>query len=267
MTDRTKQRAGRLTWRSFGYAVSPALFYTLLSSAVYSLLAVSGPDMPGIRLQAVSVAACLVFFGWLATKEQVSFKSPKRNAYYYPGTFCYVMAAVMCGLANNYLYMVIQSKLEGFSAGYGRVAEVFYHNSLAEEIVTLCILAPIAEELVYRGFVYQRLRGYASETAAAVLSALVFGAFHFNLVQFAYASVLGAVLAHIVYKTKGLAAAVAAHMGANLVSVLWTETDWLDFLDMDGMGQYLAAALCMVLTGIFLSNGNRLMKTLLTDRG
>lgn len=83
---------------------------------------------------------------------------------------------------------------------------------------------------------------------------------HFNLVQFVYAFVLGLLLAHIVSKTGSLFTAIAAHMAANLVSVLWEETDWLDFLNQTGIRQHGAAVISLVLMWIFLSYGNNLQK-------
>lgn len=247
-------------WKSFGYAASPALLYTALSSACYSLFMEAGLANSQIVLQAASVLVCLVFFAWRAKREGIAVKGVKKSVFRYPAVFCYVMAVVMCGLVNNYLFMILMSKTGKISSDYWRVTEAFYNQELMMEILALCVIGPLAEELVYRGFVYQRLRSQTSEITAEVLSALLFGVLHFNIVQGVYAFVLGLLLAHIVYKTGSLLAAAAAHMAANLVSVLWTETDWLGFLNWNGVGRYAAALLCVVLMVIFLSYGNRLMK-------
>lgn len=260
MKNETAADKKRLEIKYLGYAFSPALLYTALSGAVYSLSVEAGITDSKIMLQAVSVSVCLLYFGWRAFKEQLSFRSAVKSVYRFPASFCYVTAAVMCGLLNNYLYLMIVSKTGEFSSGYGHVTGAFYTGRLAAEIVTLCMIGPLAEELVYRGFVYGRLRARCSENAAAVLSALIFGILHFNLVQGVYAFVLGIILAHIVYKTGSLSAAAAAHMAANLVSVLWTETELLDFLNQQGSGRYFAAVCCLLLMGIFLSYGNRLCK-------
>lgn len=252
--------AGKLTWQGFFYAAAPALFYTVLSNAAYSLFAASGLFQTRILMQAASVLVCLVFFAWYAFRAGIVIRSRKKGVYRYPASFCYVMAVVMCGIVNNYLFAMMTSIVQEFSSGYWQVVTVFYNNDLWIEILALCIIGPLVEELVYRGFVYQRLQKSSSETTAAVLSALLFGVLHLNLVQGVYAFVLGILLAHIVYKTGSLLTAAAAHMAANLVSVLWTETDWLEFLNQSGKGQYAAALLGLVLMGIFLSYGNQMMR-------
>lgn len=242
------------------HAAAPAFLYTAITNAVHVVLADSGRFTSGIQMQAVSVSVGLLFFLCYALRIRSTCRRPDREkgVFRYPAAFCYVMAVVMCGVVNNYLFSIIMSVIRDFSSGYFEVVKTFYTKDLWMEIVTLCIIGPLAEELVYRGFVYQRLRREGSQTVAAAGSALLFGLMHFNLVQCVYAFVLGILLAHITERTGGLAAAAAAHMAANLVSVLWTETDWLDVLNQSGSRQYAAAVICVVLMGIFLSYGNRM---------
>ena len=58
---------------------------------------------------------------------------------------------------------------------------------------------------------------------AVLVSALIFAALHFNVVQFIYAFLLGIVLALLMEKAGHVYAAVAGHMAANLLAVLRTE--------------------------------------------
>ncbi len=244
------------------YAAAPAFLYTILINVVHTLFQAAGVSDSGMVLQALSSAVSLLFFVWYAFRCGlfVRFQSRQKSVYRYPASFCYVSAVVLCGVANNYIYMILQSALGLSDTGYERVAQNFYQQELLIEIAALCVLGPLAEEIVYRGFVYQRLREKGSETLAAVCSALLFGVMHFNLVQCAYAFVLGILLAHIVNRTGSLLTAAAAHMAANLVSVLWTETDWLELLNQAGLRQYAAAVLSVLFTGMFLSYGNQMSR-------
>ncbi len=248
----------KIACRNVVWAASYAMLYTILSSVVYSLLSASGLKLSGIALQAASLLVCLALFGWLAVRRNLTIRAEQRSVYRYPASFCYLCAVVMCSVACNYL--VYLTGLSEISEGYKRVSQIFYGNGLLLEIITLCVIGPVAEELVYRGFVYQHLRRRGSHTAAALLSALLFGVLHFNLVQGAYAFVLGLLLAYIVERTGSLISAAAAHMAANLASVLWTETDWLNFLDQGRTRTYIAAVICMILTGVFISYGNQWMR-------
>ena len=50
-------------------------------------------------------------------------------------------------------------------------------------IVCMGIIAPLAEEIVFRWLIYLRLRDYMRSGAAIVISGLFFGIYHGNLVQ------------------------------------------------------------------------------------
>ncbi len=256
--NQTGAAAGKLTPRKLLYAAAPALFYMVFLNAVHVLLSTSGITDSQILLQALSVLASLLFLGGYAVQTRLRIRSRKKGIFRYPAAFCYVVAVVLCGVVNNYLFLIIMSVVNDLPSDYWRVAQSFYNQDLFLEIVALCVLGPLAEELVYRGFVYQRLRETANEASAALWSAVLFGVMHFNLVQCVYAFVLGILLAHIVNRTGSLLTAVVAHMAANLISVLWTETDWLGVLNQTGSGQYVAALVSLGLMGMFLRYGNRM---------
>ena len=119
--------------------------------------------------------------------------------------------------------IVSLSQIARFSPKYQQVSEVIYSGGLFMEIVSAVISAPILEELFFRGMIYKRLRDMINVKAAVVISALFFGAFHGNLVQFVYAFIIGLMLAYVYEKFKAIWAPVIFHIGANLISVLITE--------------------------------------------
>lgn len=82
------------------------------------------------------------------------------------------------------------------------------------------LIAPAAEELLFRRLLLRRLRPYG-ERFALVASALCFGLFHGNLNQFFYAFLLGLVLAELALSTGCLWQAVLLHALVNLFSILW----------------------------------------------
>ena len=68
-------------------------------------------------------------------------------------------------------------------------------------ILAVCIVGPIAEELVFRGMIFGKLRRAFSFWPAAIISGIMFGVFHMNIMQGVYASVLGVLLAYVYEKT------------------------------------------------------------------
>lgn len=82
-----------------------------------------------------------------------------------------------------------------------------------------CVVAPVLEELVFRGLLLSRLRPYG-ERFAMVSSALAFGLFHGNLHQFFYAFAIGLVLAYVVLKTNCLWQTMLLHAMLNAIATL-----------------------------------------------
>ena len=136
-----------------------------------------------------------------------------------------MISAALIGMGLNNL--ISMSPLIAMSAGYTRASENFYASTLLLELIGSGILTPVAEELLYRGVVYRRLGSWMPHALAVFLSALIFGAMHANLVQFVYAFCFGLALALYCDATGHPIGAMLAHMTANCIAVLRTETGWL----------------------------------------
>ena len=115
------------------------------------------------------------------------------------------------------------SGIEAFSDTYQEVSETIYSGGLILEIVSAGIAAPFAEELLFRGLIHRRIKEYVPQSVAMIISALVFGAFHGNLVQFVYAFTIGLLLAYVYDKYNTIWASICFHVAANMISVLITE--------------------------------------------
>ena len=83
-------------------------------------------------------------------------------------------------------------------------------------MLSTVIFAPTAEETVFRGLVYTRLKRAMPAWVAAILQAAVFGVLH-GQIWVAYAFVMGLVLAAIVESTGSLFAGIAVHICFNLM--------------------------------------------------
>ena len=93
-------------------------------------------------------------------------------------------------------------------------------KSLLFLIVCMGIIAPLAEEMIFRWLIYLRLRDYMRAVPAMVISGIFFGIYHGNLVQAVYASLLGIVFAYILDISGCLWSSVLLHMGANIWSLI-----------------------------------------------
>lgn len=99
-----------------------------------------------------------------------------------------------------------------------------YQGSIIVQVIAVGILAPIAEELVFRGLVYHRMRYQISFIPAMIMSALIFAMYHGNITQGVYAFLLGCILALVYEKTQNILTSILLHCGANIFSIAATAT-------------------------------------------
>ena len=109
-----------------------------------------------------------------------------------------------------------------FIASYNSKSSSVYSNNLWIQLVSAGILAPVAEELIHRGIIYERLKKYISITGAMVISTAFFAAMHGNFIQIVYTFIIGLVFAYVYERFKCLWAPVILHCGANISAILVT---------------------------------------------
>ena len=116
------------------------------------------------------------------------------------------------------------------------------HTPLAYliDIFSSVILAPIAEELIYRGVVL-RCTAKVSQRFAIFFSAFIFGIMHGNPYQFLLGFLNGIILAMITIKTGSLIPAMICHAANNTVSAI---PQLIEYFDEDMW--YIADIILMV---------------------
>jgi membrane protease YdiL (CAAX protease family) len=83
------------------------------------------------------------------------------------------------------------------------------------------VIAPIAEEIVFRGYLYKAFRDRFRPSYAIVLSAALFSAIHFELLAAAQLFVIGVVCAYVYEETGNLMAPITLHVLNNAVAFLY----------------------------------------------
>ena len=87
--------------------------------------------------------------------------------------------------------------------------------------VAVGILAPLAEEIVFRGAILRTLLGMMSRKnhwVAIIISAALFGAVHGNAAQFVNALLMGLLLGWMYYRTKSLVPGILMHWVNNTMA-------------------------------------------------
>ena len=98
-------------------------------------------------------------------------------------------------------------------------------------LFTAVVLAPLAEELLFRGILYTLIKQHGRPRLALWGTSLLFGAIHFNLAALPSLCFLGLVFAWLYERTGNLLAPVTAHVlfnAVNFTAVVLDLPGWLE---------------------------------------
>ncbi len=133
----------------------------------------------------------------------------------------FILALIMCYslvYISNLVGMLVTTLIGVFtrSSVENNLIEYVTGGNMLLNFILMVVVAPIVEEYVFRKVIVDRTVRYGQGVAIAA-SALMFGLFHGNLNQFAYAMVLGAFFAFLYVKTGNLKITIAMHAIINFM--------------------------------------------------
>ncbi len=98
------------------------------------------------------------------------------------------------------------------------IADTFINMPFWKAFLYIAVIPGICEEVLFRGFIYHGFRR-RSKFWAIIASSVMFGLLHMNFNQFAYATVMGIVLALVVEITGTLWSSIFIHLVFNGINV------------------------------------------------
>lgn len=143
-------------------------------------------------------------------------------------TLVTVTLAITSSLALNILFVLI--RLTEVSETYDRVSAHQYGVVLPVGLFLYGVVSPFAEEVVFRGIIYNRLKAFFGKQPVGkpmVLSALLFGIYHGNIVQMLYGFLMGMLIACIYERYGGFLYAFLFHAAANTAVYVITGNPYL----------------------------------------
>lgn len=164
-------------------------------------------------------------------KETVDWKGSVRLPVLTAGILAVAMA-----LGTNILFSLLH--ITELSKSFADVAGQQFMVPIWQGLLLFGVVSPLAEEIVFRGVIYNRLKKYFPVWIAILTSAVLFGGYHGNLVQGIYGFLLGIVIAWLYEVTGKFRIPVMFHAFANISVFLMTyDSDitaaintWINFL-------------------------------------
>lgn len=220
-------------------ALSPEILYLLASNASCAA---------GIFCCIIIIALYAVYLFCFVKKKRPA--APRATFKKFKGSAAPV--ALISGIALNYAVTLLISVLpipESVTDRYNELYSYLGNGSIALELLSVVVLAPVVEEVVFRGLCFGSLRKGFSPVPAAVLSAVLFGAAHGNTLSFVFTSVIGFILALSLERSGSILVPILIHVGFNGGSYL------LELSPVVQTWQYVAVLLAasLLLTAVSLA--------------
>ena len=118
------------------------------------------------------------------------------------------------------LNIIVSTNVSGLDNSFTEVSKIFNAGPTFVTILCAGVIIPIAEELIFRGLVFNRIKFQYNFISALLISSIVFGIFHGNLVQGIYATLLGFCLSYTYNKTKSILIPISIHFSANTFVII-----------------------------------------------
>ena len=193
------------------------LLYTFLDVMVWRNIVPTYEKYLNVITIALSI---VVFLSFLA--EKVNFKDDLfRNI-----SFPKILFAIGCAIL---LYFLLDKGLDPIFERIFPTSEESYQETLQTlskapiiSLFQVCILAPIIEEILMRGYLLNGLTANYGSIIALLVSSLLFALLHFNMVQTLSSFICGIVLGLLYLQTETIFCCILTHAGYNLISYITT---------------------------------------------
>ena len=128
-----------------------------------------------------------------------------------------MLLSIMLVFAAMFAFNVLAQEL-GLPDELSEVIKQVSNNVLG--CITIAVLAPILEEVLFRGAIQGYLMRKYNPAVGIVVAALVFGLIHMNPIQIFYAFCLGLVFGWMYYRTRSLMPVIIGHVLNNSLAVV-----------------------------------------------
>ncbi|AIW88888.1 CAAX protease [Treponema sp. OMZ 838] len=198
-----------LVW--FGFMI----LYTILDISIWRKIA---PEQSRV-LNLITVALCIIIFlNLLMTKT--NFKLHLFSNISFQG----IILALGCSILFYFLLdkgldPIFENLFPSSKENYQQTIRLIKISPIAT-FFDFCILAPILEEVLMRGFLLNGFCTNYGKIVALLISATLFSILHFNIVQMVPSFICGIILGLLYFYTDSIFSCILAHIGYNTISYM-----------------------------------------------
>lgn len=187
------------------------------------------------------LALITVFTAWFFLGKHSKGQAPAKEAFHPLNVIIVFISGFLLQIGTSVFLNVLLPYFPKTAENYMQLMENLTGQDSVISILTIVVLAPIAEELIFRGVTLRGMRRFWPFVPVVGLQALLFGIYHMNIVQGIYAFVCGLFLGYVAYKLNNVLISMLFHAVVNGSSYL------LPYILSDGV---FANLLVAILVGI-----------------
>ena len=137
-------------------------------------------------------------------------------------TIWYTFLSLILIFIVSFLYVFILQRVFGIDAPGSKIDELVASGNVSGNIliVVTAVIAPLCEEVYFRGFLYPAFRKSFGVVIGIFLSSIVFAAAHLDLYSFFPIMIIGWILAFMYEKTRSIFTVIFLHSIYNLTLIL-----------------------------------------------
>lgn len=133
-----------------------------------------------------------------------------------------MILVAMLAISTTFTFNIFVRLISVESAKYDNVEQIQYSVPIWLGLILYGVVSPMVEEMVFRGVIYNRVKKFYPVWKSVLVSAVLFGVFHGNILQFIYGVIMGILIA-LCYEWMGcFGAPVICHAAANIFAFMWT---------------------------------------------
>lgn len=162
----------------------------------------------------------IVFFFWYRTEKIGEARGSIKEIFTVKNIGLFAFLGIGCQMFFSALMTVITPYFLEIFTDYAKVINSITSGSDMVVLLLVLFIAPVTEELIFRGVILHMANRYVTFLGANILQALLFGIYHGNIVQGIYAALLGFLLGSIYYKYQSILAPIVLHIIINASAFL-----------------------------------------------
>jgi len=174
-----------------------------------------------LLLQLIANAFAFLIFALMWRKIRMKIPKYDNSKFTLLSTVLTIIVCVGMNLLMIALFSITDTAR--FFTSYEKVAMSLQSGSLTVRIIAICFAAPIVEELVFRGIIFNRLSAWMPSWIAVIVSSVMFGIMHLNLFQGLYTFLIGVAFCVLYVRYRNLLIPIIGHIAFNSVNLLINE--------------------------------------------